>query len=258
VVNLADYGNLRGTRHHGAWGALVVEPKGASYLDPKTLTPVGAGEQAVIKYVDSSGATRAYREFIADIQDGLNLYDATGEPIEDQVPPEEPGGESEHEDEGEVGINYRNEPFVNRLGADGDIADVFSSTVFGDPATPVFQAYANDPVMVRILNSQDLPRAHTFGITGHSWRVEQNDPNSNIINGQGGLNTTRVFNAGICAGSNTPMENTTGAATCASDGHPGDYLYNDRNFFHMLSGGAWGLIRVHGTTQPDLAPLPRK
>ena len=68
---------------------------------------------------------------------------------------------------------------------------------FGDPATPVFRAYANDPVMVRVLNSSDLPRAHTFGINGHSWRYEPHDPNSNIVTAQGGLNTGRTFNAGV-------------------------------------------------------------
>jgi manganese oxidase len=258
VVNLADYGNIRGTRHHGAWGGLVVEPRGSTYLNPKDLSPLAAGEQAVVKYVDASGATRSRREFVVDIQDGLNLFDKSGQRIEDQIQPDEPGAVVDPEDEGEVGVNYRNEPFVNRLRNGGDIADVFSSTVFGDPATPVFEAYPNDPVMVRILNSQDLPRAHTFGISGHSWRYEPNDPNSNIINGQGGLNTGRAFNAGICAGSNTPLVSTAGKDTCASDGTAGDFLYNDRNFFHMLSGGTWGLIRVHAGAQPDLAQLPGK
>jgi hypothetical protein len=262
AANLADYGNLRGSRHHGAWGSLVVEPKGSTYLDPGTLSPLSSGEQAVVRYPDGK-ATRSYREFIADEQDGLNLYDAGGTPIADQAKADVADGPVDPEDQGEKGINYRTERFLGRLRGGGDVADVFSSVVHGDPATPVFRAYPNDPVMVRILNSQDLPRVHTFGIFGHSWRYEQNDPASNVVNGQGGLDTSRAFNAGICAGSNTPLEfsaATTGGAalrpTCAADGRPGDYLYNDRNFFHQLSGGAWGLIRVHGSPQPDLKPLP--
>mgnify|MGYP001791817480 CR=1 FL=1 len=43
--------------------------------------------------------------------------------------------------------------------------------------------------------------------------------------------------------------------TCAGDGIAGDYLYNDRNMLDM-SGGIWGLIRVHGQAQADLKPLP--
>ena len=52
VANLSDYGNLRTNRHHGAWGGLVVEPKGATYLNPKDLTALPSGDQAVIKYPD--------------------------------------------------------------------------------------------------------------------------------------------------------------------------------------------------------------
>jgi hypothetical protein len=256
-----------------------VEPKGSTYLNPKDLSALPSGDQAVIKYTDSAGVVRSNREFVIDFQDGLNLYDASGKQIQDAAPPdaptaeadpadpgaadapgEAPGPQVDPEDQGEVGVNYRTEPFTNRLGASGDVADVFSSKMYGDPATPVFRAYQKDPVMLRILNSSDLPRVHTFGVTGHTWKYEQNDPESNVINGQGGLNTSRAFNAGICAGSNTPLFATSTANTCASvtDSNAGDYLYNDRNFFHMLNGGVWGLIRVHGTTQTDLKPLPTK
>jgi hypothetical protein len=256
VANLADYGNLRTNRHHGAWGGLVVEPKGATYLNPKDLTAVPVGEQAVIKYVDSTGVTRSYREFVVDIQDGLNLYDTNGVQIPDSVRGDGPGALPDPEDMGEVGVNYRTEPFSNRLRTGGDVADVFSSQVHGDPATPVFRAYPNDPTMVRVLNSSDLPRVHTWGIFGHNWRYEQNDPQSNVINGQGGVNTGRAFNEGICAGSNTPLFDTSMTPTCLQDGRAGDYLYGDRNFMHMLQGGIWGLLRVHGAPQLDLKTLP--
>ena len=257
MANLGDYGNLRTTRHHGAWGALIVQPKGSTFLRPQDAKalPNGAGEQAVIRYTDAGGTVRAYREAVLDIQDGLNLFDSSGRPIQDQVAPEQ-GGVPEREDMGEVGVNYRSEPFMRRLAANGGaVADVLSSKQHGDPATPLLRAYPNEPVMVRILNSQDLPRVHTFGMSGHSWRYEQKDTNSNIITSQGGLNTGRAFNAGICAGSVTPMDHLKGSATCGTGGVTGDFIYNDRNFFHMFSGGAWGLMRVHPGVQTDLAPL---
>jgi hypothetical protein len=130
--------------------------------------------------------------------------------------------------------------------------------VFGaDPATPVFRAYKNDPAYVRVLNSSDLGRVHTFGITGHGWKYAPNDQNTSVINGQGLLNTGRAFNAGICAGSNSPL--SFGASgltpTCPSDGIAGDYLYNDRNLF-LLPSGSWGLIRVHDAPVANLKPLP--
>ncbi|KAB7740627.1 hypothetical protein GA707_19210 [Nostocoides sp. F2B08] len=251
VANLGDWGNLRTTRHHGAWGALIAEPKDATFHEPESLSTLrnGAGEQAVVRYTDSTGTVRAFREFVVDIQDGLNLFDAEGEPIVDQFA-------GENEDMGEIAVNYRNAPFDHRLAGGGDIADVVSSRAFGDPMTPMLRAYPNEPVMVRILNSQDLPRVHSFGMSGHAWRYEQNDPNSNIVTSQGGLNTGRAFNAGICAGSVTPMHNLHAAALCdGTNAVAGDFLYNDRNFFHMFSGGAWGIVRVHGQAQADLRPL---
>jgi len=253
VANLVDYGNLRTNRHHGAWGGLVVEPKGATYLDPKDLTALPSGEQAVIKYPEGT-VNRSYREFLVDIQDGLNLFDKNGAQVPDLAQPDPGQALADNEDQGERGVNYRSERFANRP---GNVADVFSSTVFGDPSTPVFRAYPNDPAYVRVLNSSDLGRVHTFGLTGHAWKYELNDPGTSVINGQGGLNTSRAFNAGICAGSNTPLSfGTSGLTpTCASDGTAGDYLYNDRNFF-LLPSGSWGLIRVHATTQTDLKPLP--
>jgi len=253
VANLVDYGNLRTNRHHGAWGGLVVEPKGATYLNPKDLTALPSGEQAVIKYPEGT-VNRSHREFVVDLQDGLNLFDKNNVQVPDLAQPDPGQAAADPEDQGERGVNYRSERFANRP---GDIADVFSSAVVGDPATPVFRAYKNDPTYVRVLNSSDLGRVHTFGLTGHTWKYEFNDPNTSIINGQGGLNTSRAFNAGICAGSNTPL--SFGASgltpTCPSDGIAGDYLYNDRNFF-LLPSGSWGLIRVHDSPLADLKPLP--
>jgi len=253
VANLVDYGNLRTNRHHGAWGGLVVEPKGATYLDPKDLTALPSGEQAVITYPEGT-VNRSYREFVVDVQDGLNLFDKNNVQVPDLAQPDAGQAAADAEDQGERGVNYRAERFANRP---GDIADVFSSTVFGDPATPVFRAYKNDPTYVRVLNSSDLGRVHTFGLTGHTWKYALNDPNTTMINGQGGLNTSRAFNAGICAGSNTPLGfGSSGLTpTCASDGVAGDYLYNDRNFFDLPSG-PWGLIRVHNAPVADLKPLP--
>ncbi|MBI5652056.1 MAG: hypothetical protein HZC40_16690 [Chloroflexi bacterium] len=245
IANIQNMANIRGTRHHGAWGGLVVEPKGAVYLDPKTGAFVRSGENAVIKYpiINPNGTTtyNLFREFIVNLQDGLNLFDKNGIQIADAAA--HAGEAADSEDQGEKGINYRSEPFRNRLARDPQSANVFSSVVHGDPATPIFRSYVGEPVMVRVLNSQDLPRAHTFGIAGHEWRHEWNDPTSNIINAQGGLNTSRAFNLNLIGGAGGPQQLA------------GDYLYNDRNLFHNLSGGLWGLIRAHDTAQIDLKPL---
>ena len=40
ATNLLDYGDVRGHRHHGLAGALIVEPQHATYHDPITGAPV--------------------------------------------------------------------------------------------------------------------------------------------------------------------------------------------------------------------------
>ena len=40
TINLVDLGDRRGHRHHGLWGGLMVEPKGAVWLDPRTGQPL--------------------------------------------------------------------------------------------------------------------------------------------------------------------------------------------------------------------------
>jgi manganese oxidase len=240
IVNLENRANIRGTRHHGAWAGLVVEPKGATYHDPVSGVPLLSGENAVISYATPSGVVK-FREFIVDVQDGLNLHYRGGGPIPDQAT--EDGGPADPEDQGEKGINYRSERFLNRLSVVPDVADVFSSVLHGDPVTPLFRAYVGDPVMMRVLNSQDLPRMHTFGVLGHEWRKELNDPNSIITNAQGALTTTRALNLWFLGGAGGPQQMS------------GDYLYGDRNFDQHLSGGLWGLIRVHDRPQPDLKAI---
>jgi hypothetical protein len=253
AVNLQDLGNLPTNRHHGAWGALIAEPLGASYLDPADLTkPVRNSEAAVIRWTDANGP-QVFREFVIGIQDGLNLSDAAGQLIFDQAAGF-PGFVEEApdpEDQGEKGVNYRTERFLARLenmqakNGRTDIANVLSSTFLvggvpqGDPATPLFKAYRGDPVMVRILNSSDLARVHAFGIFGHEWRMQGQDANSNIISTQGSLNTSRVFNAYLLGGAG-------GVGTSGGPaGVTGDFLYGDHNFDQQLSGGIWGIFRVY-------------
>jgi hypothetical protein len=135
---------------------------------------------------------------------------------------------------------------------------VFSSAVHGDPATPLFRAYVGDPVMVRALNSQDLPRTHTVSVFGHEWPHEVLEDNSPMLNAQGGFNTGRAFNLNMGVFGPT----TGGAPVAKGAGGPGqqsgDYLYLDRNFFFQLSGGMWGILRVLDPAAPalDLPKLP--
>jgi hypothetical protein len=250
TTNLVDFGDRRGHRHHGLWGGLMIEPKGSTWKDPVTgaslegvpnakgeIEGTKSAEAANISYVAADGTTKKFREFVADWQDGLNLRKPDGT----QIPPA-----SEVDDPYELGhrgINYRTERFAPRLAKDPQIANVFSSVVHGDPATPVFQAYVGEPVRLRLLQGSDRGRAHTFVLNGHEWPNQYTDPNSFARSAQDGLLPGRAFTFDLIGGA--------GGRQAA----PGDYLFRDGLLRNQVNAGLWGLLRVHSTPQPGLPVL---
>jgi hypothetical protein len=260
ATNLLDYGDVRGHRHHGLFAGLNIEPKGATYHDPFTGDRVRSGASADIRV---TGTANDFREFTTFFQDGLNLRDANGNIIEDPLDhpptPEEPDGEPlDAEDQGEKGFNYRSEPYRNRLGiepqtASGmtpnplsgtDLAHVFSSTKHGDPATPIFRAYAGDQIRMRLLQGADKPRQHSFQLAGSNWKAQPNDPQSTLIGNQGGISVAR--------GENVHLNDGTGGEGAR---FVGDYRYGSGVLFHHLSGGLWGILRAYEPTT-STTPTP--
>lgn len=253
IANLADYGDIRGHRHHGLFGGIIVEPKLATFLDPKTGKPIDSGESAVIKYFDGK-TYKAYREFVIAFQDGLNLFSKDGLSIPDLKEGHEDAADSatprklDPEDQGHKGVNYRAERFAHRLTKNPEEAWVFSSKEevgHGDPTTPVFEAYPGDPVVLRVFNPQDKPRGHAFNLHGHNWFHEQNDPNSMVLNTQGGFDTGRAFNLTLLGGAGGIGQST------------GDFLYKCNVFFNHLNDGLWGIIRVFAEPQQNLLSLDK-
>lgn len=61
ICMLMDMGDIMNHRGHGLWGALIIEPQGAVWLDAKTEKPLGniSAGSAIIKTYDKS-----FREFI--------------------------------------------------------------------------------------------------------------------------------------------------------------------------------------------------
>ncbi len=267
-INLTDYGDVRGHRHHGLFAGLVIEPADATWSDPITGDADTFSPQADIHVPGNND----FREFVTFYQDGLNLWDADG-----HLPdPSDHGGEADAEDRGEKGLNYRTEAFQQRLGlipgapidhapgtpsvhaAGGtviniegsDLAHVFSSWPYGDravgdPDTPVFRAYAGDDVRWRVLQGADKPRQHTFSIAGHSWFRQPNEQPENVetVGAQGALSVGRALN----------IETTAGGTTAS----PGDYRYGDILLSNSLSGGWWGLLRVYDppASEAGITPL---
>lgn len=101
-------------QQHGLFGALIVEPAGAVFLDPKDHKELKYGANAVIKTADG----KSFREFTLFLHDFALLFDKDGNPLN---PPEHPGSV---DDPGVMGINYRCEPMRERLKIKNDPARI--------------------------------------------------------------------------------------------------------------------------------------
>ncbi|MFE9652811.1 hypothetical protein [Micromonospora sp. NPDC006431] len=243
---LQDRADVQNHLHHGLYGALAIEPAGSSYLDPATGAPLTSGTQAVITHPTQPD----FRENIVLLNSDLALFKADGTPVPDNFDlTRNPSRVADDpEDQGEFSVNYRNEPWAPRYANNQNITNIFSSTVHGDPATPLFQAYAGDKTVFRVAQAVGDPRSTSFALHGHTWRRTPGDPQSQIAATQGQFNPGVVYNVHLDP-----------AVTGGAGGRravPGDYLYRSNNLARHLTGGQWGLFRVHGSVQPGLIQLP--
>lgn len=72
--------------------------------------------------------------------------------------------EEEHNvNAGSGAVNYRTAPYFRR--SDDDPAYVHSSRLYGDPPTPLLEAYAGDNIRIRLLQDPHEEQ-HNFGIHG--------------------------------------------------------------------------------------------
>jgi hypothetical protein len=152
------------------------------------------------------------------------------------------------EDQGDVSINYRNEPWSHRYAVNQNITKIFNSAVHGDPSTPVFKAYTGDKTVFRVGQAVGNQRSTSFALHGHTWRRAPADPHSQIAATQGQFNPGSVYNIVL----DPSVTGGAGGYRAA----PGDYLYRTHTLPRHLIGGQWGLFRVYSSLRPDLIPLP--
>lgn len=212
-------------QQHGMFGAVIVEPAGSVFLDPKTGQELKCGTKAVIRTADG----KSYREFALFLHDFALLFDKDGKPLN---PPEHPGSD---DDPGVMGINYRCEPMPERLKIRNDPSHIFSSFVYGDPATPILETYPGEPIRIRLLDGAHEEQ-HVFNITGLPWRKEITDPVSPLVQAQ---------TIGISEAFNLHIEEPYTA---------GDYLYYSGGIDDLWLG-MWGIIRAYAVPQKNLLPL---
>ncbi|WP_055669786.1 multicopper oxidase domain-containing protein [Desnuesiella massiliensis] len=232
---LTGFGDIRNHRHHGLFGAIIIEPTGSKYVHPQTGEELKVGYQEQI--VISNPGIPDFREFVVFMQDGISLYDKDDKPIPDPIDAGHDMARLDFEDQGQKGFNYRSERFENRLKEDPRVHLVMSSKIHGDPATPIFKSYPGDPIRIRLLMPADKPRNHSFVLHGHSWRAQYSDPFSDIISVQGAISVGNVFNVLLEGGANEK---------------PGDYAYRSGIFRWDVELGMWGIFRIYDRIYKNL------
>jgi hypothetical protein len=176
-------------------------------------------------------------------------------------------------DKGFSHINYRSEPLTARIGLtnapghvdlDGDGVEdpgwfdpgfapaapygtALSSTVHGDPATPVLRAHAGDRVVFRVgVGASD--QLHTFTVSGHMYPLEP-EMWDDASDRRSQLMTTRTVTAGqtldvwLVGGAGGPQSFT------------GDYAYRDGRQ-PWAAAGMWGILRVLPTGTGGIINVP--
>jgi FtsP/CotA-like multicopper oxidase with cupredoxin domain len=264
-----SHGNTRPQTAHGLFGAVIVEPRGSRHLDPVTGEPLSSGWAAIIQ--DPHGP--AFREFALYYHEvGNERYrhlDRQGSLVL-QVDPYTSAYRP-----GDRAMNYRSEPFMNRLALQQqtvgrfDKSAAYSSYVFGDPATPIARSYLGDPVKQRVVHGGSEV-FHVHHVHGGSirWRRQ---PGAEPAGFDRGLDkrppllpqvTERTDSQSIGPSETYDVEHECGSGGCQQGA--GDYMVHCHVAHHYLAG-MWTIWRVYNTKQdtslsldglPPLAELP--
>lgn len=226
-------------QQHGFYNALVVEPKGSTWLDERGQ-PLrgGVGPVAIIKNAQDKTTHPDFREFMLASADFSLLYKPNGMPVDPPAKPEVISAEHHNP----FLVNYKNEPLPLRLARDGEVANlytdtrgdtanVFSSTVHGDPFTPVLRAYEGERVQMRLIHgAQEVQQV--FTLHGQKWKREVSDPTSPYVGAQElGISEHFEMNIGLLA-------KVTGGAKQM------DHLFHYGST-DALWNGAWGILRTY-------------
>ncbi len=222
---IRDFGSPLQNGAVGLYGALIVEPAGATYHDTITDSALNSGVAAVIRLPGGE----SFREFVTVFADqdpdiGLFLmpYDA--------------------DVDREATVNYRAEPMRPRTALFGFLEDqdfinpadfniaarLFDQDIFGPPATNVFPALAGETVRFRVISGFS-EQVQMFSIEGHEWELTPTLAGSDVV-------SSRYLPSGGTL--NIELKSLGGPAS-----RPGDYLWSNHRLPYMKAG-QWGLLRV--------------
>ena len=238
---------------HGLFGALIVEPGGSAYIDPINGEALTSGWSAIIR--DPGGSD--FREFTIYYHEiGSETYhvrNKLGLPVRIVDPTTgayRPGSRA---------MNYRSEPFMNRLelqSEQSDLSDIsmaYNSYTFGDPATPMARSYLGDPVKTRLVHggSEVFHVHHTHG-GAVRWRRQPKTEDTSFDTGFDKSPllrpevSTRLDSQSIGPSESYDLETECGSGGCQES--VGDFLIHCHVAHHYVAG-MWMIWRVYNTLQ---------
>jgi FtsP/CotA-like multicopper oxidase with cupredoxin domain len=227
ILNMGNESSWRG----GAYGALIAEPAGSVYGDPFTGAPIQSGVFADIFPGNGESPFREYVTLFSDREpllghsimvyylDSDHSYtDYSEASLTDREPVDEGGGGN-----GNCGASPCADPFPLWLAK--------SDSVNGgnDPATPLFEAFAGDPVRWRVANASG-DNVVSFQVSGHEFPLDHGLSGAQDIEART-LVAGETFDAYLVNGA--------GGATGAT----GDFEYNFGRD-PLIKSGDWGIMRV--------------
>jgi len=263
-----SHGDTREQTAHGLFGAVIVEPHGAEFLNPSNGQELRSGWAAVIRNPDGSD----FREFAIYYHEigneaftienklgstGFSLAGGRAVPFVDEFTGAyKPGGRA---------INYRSEPFMNRMELQFNETGVFdpalaySSYTFGDPATPIARTYLGDPVKQRVIHGgSEVFHVHHVHGGATRWRRQPAaeptsfdsgfDKNPDLVP----QTTARTDSQTVGPSESFDLEHECGSGGCQES--VGDFLVHCHVAQHYVAG-MWMIWRVQNTLQTDLISL---
>ncbi|HET9893363.1 MAG TPA: multicopper oxidase domain-containing protein [Streptosporangiaceae bacterium] len=213
ILNLANESSWRS----GAYGALIAEPKGSVYDDPFTGRPISSGLFADI--FPGRGGPAPFREYTSIFSDREPDMGHNVMPYPTDFP--------------FTYLDYNQQSLAQTEGNPTTNPPLWTqksdSVMGGDPSTPLFEAYAGDPVRWRVADAAGDDFI-SFQVAGHSFPLDHGLAGSQIIEARA-LGGGETFDAYLVNGA--------GGATGAT----GDYEYN-LGRGPLIKSGGWGIMRV--------------
>jgi FtsP/CotA-like multicopper oxidase with cupredoxin domain len=261
-----SHGKERPQTNHGLFGAVVVEPLGSTWIDPRAGRDATTSWDAVIRPPDR----RNFREYVlyyhevGDESFQPTARDGTVLPLVDPLTSAyRPGGRA---------INYRSEPFMNRLALQQSVNGYvdesleYSSYAFGDPATPIMRSYLGEPVKQRVVHAgSEVFHVHHVHGGGTRWirqpGVEPAGPRTGLDKHPPlvPLSSERTDSQSLGPSETFDVIDECGSGGCQQSA--GDFMFHCHVTHHYFAG-MWGIWRVYNTLQDgpastdSLPPLP--